>query len=144
MSRPRIPITEDQLRQIEAAAGLGLTEAMIARLVGHAPRTFRTKKGLRPDVSAALERGQAKAAAKVGKALFDKALKGDVPAITWWERTRLKLGETTRVEHSGPDGAPINVRLTPTEIKDRIAVFRDLALRRMGATSNGNGNGKHA
>lgn len=57
-------------------------------MLGCSPDTLTEKKKVRPDVSLALARGKAVAEAAVGQALFVKAKKGDVKAITWWEMTR--------------------------------------------------------
>lgn len=118
MSRPRFKITADHIRLIETAAGYGLTEAAIARLVGCSPETFYRRKGIRPDILTALERGKALAALNVGKALYTKAIKGDVPAITWYEKTRQNRSEISRLEHSGPDGSPISIS---SDVRDRLA-----------------------
>lgn len=111
MSPPRFKITADHVRLIETAAGYGLTEAAIARLVGCSPRSFYTKKGLRADVVAALERGKALAGLNVGKALYTRAIGGEVPAIIWWEKTRQNRADTVRKEHTGKDGAPLEVHV---------------------------------
>ena len=55
-------------------------------------RTFRGKKH-EERVSAALDKGRAVAEANVGKALYTKAVKGDITAIRWWETTRVGRSE---------------------------------------------------
>lgn len=137
MARPKIEITEDNLRQIEVLAGYGMTEAAIANVLGISERTFRTNKNTEEVVLAALEKGKAKAASIIGQALFEKAKKGDLGAIVWWEKTRAGRTERVRTEITGADGQPIQTEVTekvqfymPTNprFKDRINV---------------NGNGKH-
>jgi hypothetical protein len=51
--------------------------------------------------------GKAKANAKVGGTLFQKATGGDTAAMIWWSKTQLRWAETQKHELSGPDGAPI-------------------------------------
>ena len=55
-------------------------------------RTFRDKKH-EERVSAALDKGRAVAEANVGKALYTKAVKGDITATRWWETTRAGRSE---------------------------------------------------
>lgn len=61
-------------------------------------RTFRDKKQ-ESCVSAALETGRAVAEAQVGKALYHKALAGDITAIRWWETTRAGRSERQIIRH---------------------------------------------
>lgn len=41
----------------------------------------------------------------VGAQLLKKALKGDIPALKWWEQSR--AGKTSKVQITGPRGGPI-------------------------------------
>lgn len=92
------PLTENDLRQVEELAGYGLSLPQIAAVLGFSERTIHRKKDDDPDLVAALERGKAKAAAIVGKALFVRAKDGDVPAIRWWEMTREGRSERAQTE----------------------------------------------
>ena len=102
--RPRIEITAAMLRQISALAGYGLTEAGIARVIGVDPRTFRRRKRDEALVMSALENGKAIARATIGKALYEKAVAGDLGAIVWWEKTRAGLTDRVDIEHKGQVG----------------------------------------
>jgi hypothetical protein len=90
------PLDENMLRQVEELAGYGLTMAQIAAVLGFSERTLHNKKT--DELVAALQRGKAKAAAIVGKALFVRAKDGDVPAIRWWEMTREGRSERSQTE----------------------------------------------
>jgi AraC-like DNA-binding protein len=90
------PLDENMLRQVEELAGYGLTMAQIAAVLGFSERTLHNKKT--DELVAALQRGKAKAAAIVGKALFVRAKDGDVPAIRWWEMTREGRTERQQTE----------------------------------------------
>ena len=90
------PLDENMLRQVEELAGYGLTMAQIAAVLGFSERTLHNKKT--DELVAALQRGKAKAAAIVGKALFVRAKEGDVPAIRWWEMTREGRSERQQTE----------------------------------------------
>lgn len=90
------PLDDNMLRQVEELAGYGLTMAQIAAVLGFSERTLHNKKT--DELVAALQRGKAKAAAIVGKALFVRAKDGDVPAIRWWEMTREGRSERSQTE----------------------------------------------
>lgn len=93
-----IVITDEILRQAEELAGYGLSHAQIAAVLGMAERTLREKKSDCEAFDAALERGKAKAAGIIGKALFLRAKDGDVAAIRWWEMTRQGRSERQQTE----------------------------------------------
>lgn len=102
--RPPIVLGRRELAQMEKLAGLGLTEAAIAAVLGIGASTLREKKHAE-EVSGALARGKARAESKVAEALYNRAIGGDVQAIKWWEMTR--AGRTDKRETTGPDGAPL-------------------------------------
>jgi len=87
MGRPK-KITVEHTEQIEKLAGFGLTQAAIASVIGVCAKTLGTYKGTDDAVSTALERGRAKAEARVAEALFEKAIGGDFASIKWWEQSR--------------------------------------------------------
>lgn len=119
-------IDEQMIRQIEELAGYGLSMPQIAAVVGFSERTLHRRKNEHEAVEAALSRGRARAAAIVGKALFQRAKDGDVPAIRWWEMTREGRSEkrdanpdpaTARDEQIAADAAEVMRRLR--EITER-------------------------
>ena len=87
MARPTKIITDDDLRKIEMIAGWGMSIPQIAAIMGMSERTFNERRN-ETRVSSALAAGQAKAQARVGKALFERAVEGDIAAIRWYEMTR--------------------------------------------------------
>lgn len=89
-------VNDEMLRQAEELAGFGLTLPQISAVLGFSERTIYRRQEENEALAAALERGRAKAAAAVGRALFHKASDGDVPAIRWWEMTR--EGRSERVQ----------------------------------------------
>lgn len=100
MGRPKLEITDEQLRQAELLAGYGLTQKQIGDVLGIAERTLRAKKN-EPRVLAALEKGKAVAQHKVGKSIFERALHGDMTAAIWWEKTRAGRSERVITQHEG-------------------------------------------
>ena len=115
--KPPILITAEHLRQAEELSGYGLSMAQIAAVLGLGERTLYEKAADDHELSAALLRGKAKAAAVVGKALFLKAKDGDVKAIQWWEMTRDGRSAKVAAEVSGPDKGPVQVEITEARAK---------------------------
>jgi hypothetical protein len=92
-------------------ASCGMTQAAISRALGVDEKT------LRKHFRRALDSSADRANAQVGATLFKLATSGNCPAATiFWVKSRLGWRETTRLEHSGPDGAP----LLPLADVDRI------------------------
>lgn len=116
MGRPRKIITDEHLRQIEALAGYGLTEAAIATVLDMDPATFRRKKADEARVMRALEKGKRVAESVIGQALYVKAKSGDLGAIVWWEKTRADRRETVKQEVIA-EVRQVNV----VELRERIA-----------------------
>lgn len=110
MARPAIKLSDDHLRQIETLAGYGLTEAAIAHVVGISERTWLRKKQS-PEVLAALQKGKALAESQIGRALYVKAVGGDLGAIVWWEKTRAGRVDATQVRHADAEGGTISFTL---------------------------------
>jgi hypothetical protein len=117
MGRPKIEITDEQLRQAELLAGYGLTQDQIADVLGIAHRTFARKQD-EPRVLAALQKGRAEAQHKIGKSIFEKALKGDMTAAIWWEKTRAGRHEKVVQEHQGK-GVEINIGRAAPSTEDK-------------------------
>jgi len=96
-------VDDNMLRQVEELAGYGLSVAQIGCIVGFSERTVHERAKENEDFGAALQRGRAKAAAIVGKALFQRAKDGDVQAIRWWEMTREGRSEKRQVEQQAKE-----------------------------------------
>lgn len=92
--RPPFEVNAKRLAAIGKLAGLGLSEREIAYCIGCAPNTFGALKTRDPRVSASLEKGMATANEKVSSTLYRLALKGNLGAIVWYEKTRCGRHET--------------------------------------------------
>lgn len=108
--------TKEQRLIVELAVANGFTRAQIATLletsVDSLERHCRTE----------LETGDVKAGVKISAALNKKAMAGDTAAIIWWEKTRRGMKDTSRQEHTGKDGGPIEYQnLSDEEVAARIA-----------------------
>ena len=91
--RPPFELTEAHLKTVRAAGAYGLTQAMAARLIGCHPSTLIRLKKVDERIKEALEEGITGAQAKVGEALYNRAIAGDVKAIRWYEQTRAGRSE---------------------------------------------------
>jgi len=96
--RPRIPI---DLARVEELARAGHTDADIARQVGVDPDTLMRRKKDTATFADAIQRGRDAAHSAVSAALYNAALTGNVPAITWYEKTRRGFRDTTDQELKG-------------------------------------------
>jgi hypothetical protein len=115
---PAFVPTDTERRQAEALSGYGIPQDQIAALI----RNGISIDTLRKYFAAELVTGKAKANAKVGKTLFQKAADGDTSAMIWWSKTQMRWIETSRLEHTSPDGtmspAPVAV-INWDEISDK-------------------------
>ena len=97
--------TDSERKQVEALSGYGLPIEQIAVLV----RDGIDSDTLRKHFAQELISGKAKANGQVGKTLFQKVMAGDTAAAIWWSKTQMRWAETQKHEHTGADGAPIQV-----------------------------------
>jgi hypothetical protein len=121
MPRPRFDPTSEQRRMVRAIAGFGIAEKEIAASIGERgidPKTLR--KHFRRE----LDTGATKANLAVAQSLFKMATSGSHPgAAMFWlaRRGGAAWKETTAVEHSGPQGGPIEIADTRKRITDELA-----------------------
>jgi hypothetical protein len=100
--RQHKPTAEDR-KQVEMLSGLGIPQEQICLLV----QGGIDEKTLRKHYASELVSGVAKANSQVSKSLFQKATSGDTTAQIWWTKTRMGWKDTSRLEHTGPDGDAI-------------------------------------
>jgi hypothetical protein len=97
--RKKYEPTEKDLRVVETMAGCGMPQDAIARAMGIDSKTLR--KHFRRTLDSSAD----KADAQVAATLFKLATSGRCAAATmFWMKCRRRWSETTRLEHSGPDG----------------------------------------
>ena len=93
--------TDEKRAIVRALAKYGVRQYDIAVQIGV------TKGTLVKYYSAELDAGMAEAAEGLAKTAYQMAMDGEVRMMIFLLKTRLGYKETTRVECSGPDGAPI-------------------------------------
>lgn len=115
--RPPFVPSDDERKQVEALSGYGLPQEQIAILI----RGGIGLDTLREHFATELVSGKAKANGQVGKTLFQKAMGGDTAAMIWWSKAQMRWAETQKHEHTGTDGAPIEIKKIERVIVDQAA-----------------------
>jgi hypothetical protein len=95
--------TNDERSRVEAMSGYGVPIEQIAVLIRDGIDTDTLRKYFQTELQA----GKAKANAKIGQTLFQKAVGGDTTAAIWWSKTQMRWAETQKHELTGADGAPL-------------------------------------
>lgn len=93
--------TAEERKQVEAMAGYGVPHDNIAAIVREGIDSDTLKKHFKKELS----QGKAKANAKVGQTLFQKATSGDTTAAIWWSKTQ--MGWKDSVQISGDPEQPL-------------------------------------
>lgn len=68
-----IVLTDDQIRQIETLAGLGLNQVEIASVLGIGRATLQRKMAQDQEIADAMERGKSKAKATIARVAYEMA-----------------------------------------------------------------------
>ena len=107
MARPRFDPTPEQKKNVEAMSAYGIDEEKIARTIGERgidPKTLRKYFRYQLDV------GATKANSAVAQTAYQMATSGKCPAATmFWLKCRAGWKETNVLQHSGPNGGPIQI-----------------------------------
>ena len=98
--------TDSERVQVEAMAGYGVPHDNIAAIIRDCIDSDTLKKHFKKE----LAQGKAKANAKVGQTLYQKATSGDTTAAIWWSKTQMGWKDTQTHEISGVDGGAIKVQ----------------------------------
>jgi len=104
--RPAFVPTEQQRQLVEQMTAVGIPQESIARVIEIDLKTLR--KYFRDE----LDTAAAKANAKVGGMLFNKAINGDTSAAIWWSKSRMGWKETSVSQHTDGEGNPLAFQVT--------------------------------
>lgn len=86
----KVELTETQFSEMEVLAGLGLNLNDIASVFGISKTTLWRYANENPRINETLEKGRAKANAKVAQSLYNNAVKNDnIAAQIWWTKSRM-------------------------------------------------------
>ena len=98
--------TDREREQVRELAGLGLRFKDIAALV----RNGIDEDTLTKYFSKEMAEGKGKANSAVCKSLYRKAVEdNDFAAQRWWTVSQAGWKDTSRIEHTGPDGVPLDI-----------------------------------
>lgn len=103
--------TDEERKQVEAMAGYGVPFASIAHLI----QGGIDEDTLNKHFGKELKQGKAKAMAKVGQTLYQKAIGDDTTAAIWYSKTQMGWKDTSRIEHVGDSGGPITLILNGSD-----------------------------
>jgi hypothetical protein len=109
MSRKLYQPTAESRQLVQLHATIGTQQEVIADIIGIDAKTLR--KHYREE----LDQSMAKANAQIAGALFNNAKHGDTAAMIVWMKTRAGWRETQNLEHTGPGGAPLSIRVEYTD-----------------------------
>jgi hypothetical protein len=87
--RKKFVPTDEERRQVELLAGLGIPVAKIALLV----RGGIGQSTLYRHFAADMQRGQARADSEIAKTLYQQAMRGNTAALIFWAKARLRWSE---------------------------------------------------
>ncbi len=113
--RPAWVPSEAERRLVEHYVSLGYTQEQVGALMEKSVDT------LARHCRRELDLGKLKVNAKIGGALFQKAMGGDTSALIFWAKTQMGWKETDRHEHTGSiDVGSEGARLAAEEAVDRV------------------------
>lgn len=92
--------TDAERKQVEALAGVGLPHDQIAALL----RDGVCVDVVRDNFAHELKAGKAKASAKIGQTLFNRAIGGETAALIWWTKSQMGWKEKRELDVTSSDG----------------------------------------
>jgi hypothetical protein len=116
MGRKAKELNEEQKAQVEALAAY-LTQDQIADYFGITRPTLLAMMEREPSIFLRYKRGKAKAIGAVAQGLIQQAMAGDKVAAMFYLKTQAGWRETDRIEHTGADGAPIDLNIKVNFVK---------------------------
>ena len=105
MARPKVKI---DVVELEKLCGMQCTDEEIAAFFGVSKRTIERRRKV-AKFSEAMEQGKAKGRVSVRRNLFRLASAGNIAAAIFLAKNLLGYKDFVSNEHSGPNGAPIEV-----------------------------------
>lgn len=100
--------TKEEKIKVETLSGYGVPIEQIAALIRGGIDSDTLRNRFKDELIA----GKAKANAKVGQTLFQRATSGeDTTAAIWWSKTQMRWAETQKHEVTGADGGPVVARI---------------------------------
>ena len=95
MTRTKIEI---DFSEVERLSGIGLSNKEVANALGIHEATLYRRKQDSASFASALKKGRAKAAADIANAVYENAMKGNITAQIWYEKTRRGLSDKVQID----------------------------------------------
>ena len=129
--RPKFKPTDEQRQEVSTLAKYGVRQDTIASALGIAVNTL--KKYFETE----LEQGRARGDVILQETQFQRAVRdGDVSMLRWLGIHRLGQVEKKSIEHSGPNGGPVQVQtIDPTKLSS--GALKELLAARASAETDG-------
>jgi hypothetical protein len=127
IGNPAFEATIEQRLAVEYLTACGWTQPMIAEKLSTGSVNI-SEDTLKRHFRAELNEGVARATARLGGTLYEGAAAGDAKKLEMWfdRRGGQEWMKKTALEHSGPNGAPIEYRdLSDEEVEARIRAHED-------------------
>ena len=99
--------TDAERKQVEALAGVGLPHDQIGALL----RDGVCVDVVRDNFAHELKACKAKASAKIGQTLFNRAIGGETAALIWWTKSQMGWKEKRDIDITSSDGT-----MTPNRV----------------------------
>lgn len=99
--------TDENIKEVESLAGLGLTKYLIQNYFGHSQEIWLKAEVRTPALKKAFLKGQSQSIARVSGKLYDKILSGSLPAIIFYLKTRAGWSEKYNPEIDANVSEPI-------------------------------------
>ena len=109
MARPRVKI---DIAELEKLYGMQCTDEEVAAFVGVSTRTLARRKEV-SKFAEVIDRAKARGRVSVRRALFRLAAAGNIAAAIFLAKNLLGYKDIVSNEHSGPNGAPIQLANKP-------------------------------
>lgn len=100
--KPFVPTDKDRA-WVKAMTAFGASLDDIAKVLTISTRTVQRK------FPRELDTGHIEANAKVGKAIYDQAIGGNMTAAIFWAKCRMGWRDVQRMEVTGNEGGPVQV-----------------------------------
>lgn len=100
-------------------AGLGMPYEQMAAIFGVSLSTFELALKKDNTLVQGLMRGRAKASAIVRESAFNLAKAGEPSMVRYWLNCREKWQESSKLEVTGADGAPLQVVVLPSNGREK-------------------------
>ena len=103
--KPAFKPTDDDRKTVSLMCAVGIPHEGIAACI----RDGIDDKTLRKYFGPELKTAKLKANAKIGGSIFNAAVSGNMQAAALWAKTQMGWKETSKLEHAGDDGGPLQV-----------------------------------